>query len=148
MTQAEVAQRVSKSRPVVANALRLLSLPESLLKKLEKGEISVGSARTLLSLENEEQMLSAAATITEGGLTVRGAEKLIKKLKNVRTASGKKQNIGVVVDYVEELETRLTKVLGRRIRIIEGKQKGRIEIEYYDRDDFERLYEMLSSLRG
>ena len=148
MTQAEVAQRVSKSRPVVANALRLLSLPAPLLNKLEEGKLSVGSARTLLALENEEQMLTAAASITERGLTVRDAEKLIKKIKRETLEKKKTPANGIVVDYIEELETRLTKSLGRRVRIIEGKQKGRIEIEYYDRDDFERLYETLNSING
>jgi ParB family chromosome partitioning protein len=148
MTQAEVAQRVSKSRPVVANALRLLSLPENLLVKLENGELTVGSARTLLALNNEEQIQSAAETITKGRLTVRDVEKLVRKLKKERSEAGRKSDGGVVVNYVEELEIRLAKALGRRVRIIEGKQKGRIEIEYYDRDDFERLYEMLSGLQS
>ena len=147
MTQAEVAQRVSKSRPVVANALRLLSLPEPLLNKLEEGELSVGSARTLLSLENEDQMLTAAASITERGLTVRDAEKLIKKMKREKPEKKNSPADGIVVNYIEELENRLTKSLGRRVRIVEGKQKGRIEIEYYDRDDFERLYEALSDVK-
>jgi ParB family chromosome partitioning protein len=148
MTQAEVAQRVSKSRPVVANALRLLSLPENLLVKLENGELTVGSARPLLALNNEEQIQSAAETITKGRLTVRDVEKLVRKLKKERSEAGRKSDGGVVVNYVEELEIRLAKALGRRVRIIEGKQKGRIEIEYYDRDDFERLYEMLSGLQS
>jgi ParB family chromosome partitioning protein len=148
MTQEEVAQRVSKSRPVVANALRLLSLPENLLKKLEGGELSVGSARTLLSLDTEEQMMSAAAAIEEHQMTVREAEKLVKKLKREKAELEKKKSTGIVVNYIEELENRLTKSLGRRIKIVEGKHKGRIEIEYYDQDDFERLYEQLSSLQS
>ena len=146
MTQAEVAQRVSKSRPVVANSLRLLSLPENLMTKLENGELSVGSARTLLALESEEQIQAAAETIAKGHLTVREVEKLVRKMKKERPETRRKEPGGVVVNYVEELEVRLTKALGRRVRIIEGKQKGRVEIEYYDRDDFERLYEQLSSL--
>ncbi len=147
MTQAEVAQRVSKSRPVVANALRLLALPEDLLNKLEQGDISVGSARTILSLDDEEQIKKAAATIAERNLTVREAEKLVRKMKKEQRADEKnKDEPGIVVNYIEELETRLTKSLGRRVKIIEGKQKGRIEIEYYDSDDFERLFEMLSKL--
>ena len=147
LTQAEVAQKVSKSRPVVANSLRLLSLPDGLLKKLENGELSVGSARTLLSLENEEQMIYAADSIAGGGLTVREAEKLIRKMKKEKSEPEKRDK-GIVVNYVEELETRLAKTLGRRVRIVEGKQKGRIEIEYYDQDDFEHLFEILSAIQG
>jgi ParB family chromosome partitioning protein len=116
--------------------------------KLENGELTVGSARTLLALNNEEQIQSAAETITKGRLTVRDVEKLVRKLKKERSEAGRKSDGGVVVNYVEELEIRLAKALGRRVRIIEGKQKGRIEIEYYDRDDFERLYEMLSGLQS
>lgn len=147
LTQEEVAQRVSKSRPVVANALRLLSLPGELLKKLENGELSVGSARTLLGLEDEAQMLSAAAAIEEKQLTVREAEKLVRKLKKEK-AEREDTSGTVVVNYIEELENRLTKSLGRRVKIVENKHKGRIEIEYYDRDDFERLFQQLSSLRS
>lgn len=148
MTQEEVAQRVSKSRPVVANALRLLALPENLLKKLESGELSVGSARTLLSLDSEEQMQAAALTIAASNLTVRDAEKLVKKIKREKSERDQASHDGLVVNYIEELENRLTKSLGRRIKIVEGKHKGRIEIEYYDREDFERLFDVLSSLNG
>jgi ParB family chromosome partitioning protein len=149
LTQEEVAQRVSKSRPVVANALRLLSLPPELLKKLESGELSVGAARTLLGLEDEAQMLSAAAAIEEKQMTVREAEKLVRKLKKEKEKAEPEETAGaVVVNYIEELENRLTKSLGRRVKIVENKHKGRIEIEYYDRDDFERLFQQLSSLRS
>ncbi len=148
MTQEEVAQRVSKSRPVVANSLRLLALPENLLNKLEIGELSVGSARTLLSLDNEAQMQAAALAITQNNMSVRDAEKLVKKIKRETPERNQPSQDGPVVNYIEELENRLTKTLGRRIKIVEGKHKGRVEIEYYDREDFERLFELLSTLRG
>ncbi|SHH78978.1 chromosome partitioning protein, ParB family [Sporobacter termitidis DSM 10068] len=148
MTQEEVARRVSKSRPVVANALRLLSLPPNLLKKLESGELSVGSARTLLSLDSEAQMQAAALKIAENNMTVRDAEKLVKTIKKEKPERDQAGNDGVIVNYVEELENRLTKTLGRRVKIVEGKHKGRFEIEYYDREDFERLFELLSSLQA
>jgi ParB family chromosome partitioning protein len=148
MTQEEVARRVSKSRPVVANALRLLALPQNLLKKLEIGELSVGSARTLLSLESEAQMQAAALQIAQNNMSVRDAEKLVRNIKKEKPETEKSGKDGFVVNYVEELENRLTKSLGRRVKIIEGKHKGRFEIEYYDREDFERLFEMLSSLSG
>lgn len=147
MTQEEVAQRVSKSRPVVANALRLLSLPENLLKKLESGQLSVGSARTLLSLDTEEQMQTAALAIAASNMTVRDAEKLVKKIKRENSESNQLSKKGLVVNYVEELENRLTKSFGRRVKIVEGKHKGRIEFEYYDHEDFERLFTLLSSVK-
>lgn len=147
MTQEEVARRVSKSRPVVANSLRLLALPENLLKKLEIGELSVGSARTLLSLDSEAQMQAAALAIAANNMTVRDAEKLVKKIKREKPESDQATKNGLVVNYIEELESRLTKSFGRRVKIVEGKHKGRIEIEYYDREDFERLFDRLSSLQ-
>jgi ParB family chromosome partitioning protein len=147
MTQEEVARRVSKSRPVIANALRLLSLPDNLLKMLESGEISTGMARTLLSLETETDMQEAAKVIIENKLSVREAEKLVKKMTGEKTERVKKKNEAFVVNYMEELEQRLTKTMGRRVKIIDGKHKGRIEIEYYDHDDFEQLFQLISSLQ-
>jgi ParB family chromosome partitioning protein len=148
MTQEDVARRVGKSRPVVANALRLLSLPENLLKKLENGDLSVGSARTLLSLNTEAEMQAAALTIVEKNLTVRDAEKLVKNLKRDKPEKKPTEKDGLVVNYMEELENRLTKTFSRRVRIVDGKHRGRVEIEYYDREDFERLFDLLSSLKG
>lgn len=148
LTQEDVAQRVSKSRPVIANSLRLLSLPDNLLKKLEIGELSVGSARTLLSLDSEAQMQAAALAITKNNMTVRDAEKLVKRIKKEKPENEKAAKDGVVVNYIEELENRLTKSFGRRVKIIEGKHKGRIEIEYYDREDFEQLFDLLSAING
>lgn len=147
LTQEEVAQRVSKSRPVVANAMRLLALPENLLKKLESGVLSVGSARTLLALDTPEQMEAAAREICEKNMTVRDAEKYIKRLKEDKPEKTRKSKEALTVNYVEELERRLTKAFGRRVRIIEGKQKGRIEFDYYNHEDFEQLYDTLSSLK-
>lgn len=147
MTQEEVARRVSKSRPVVANALRLLSLPEKLLKKLEVGELSVGSARTLLSLDTEKEMEAAAQAITQKNLSVRDAEKLVKRIKREKQENSKAGKDSLVVNYIEELENRLTKLFGRRVKIVDGKNKGHFEIEYYDREDFENLFELLSSLK-
>ncbi len=147
MTQEDVARRVGKSRPVIANSLRILSLPGNLLKKLENGELSVGSARTLLSLENEELMQAAALEITENNLTVRDAEKLVKKIKKEKIEGKQAEKAGFVVNYIEELENRLTKAYGRRVKIVDGKHRGRIEIEYYDREDFENLFDLLSSLK-
>jgi ParB family chromosome partitioning protein len=148
MTQEEVARRVGISRPVVANALRLLALPTNLLKKLETGELSPGSARSLLSLANEEQIQAAARQIAEEKLTVRDAEKLVKNIKKEKPEDDDAEKDGIVVNYVKELETTLTQSLGRRVKIVDGRNKGRFEIEYYVQEDFERLLELLSSLRA
>ncbi len=78
---------------------------------------------------------------------MREAEKLVKKLKREKNEAEAPEDRGLVINYIGELENRLTKNLGRRVKIVEGKQKGRVELEYYDREDFERLYELLSSLQ-
>jgi ParB family chromosome partitioning protein len=147
LTQEEVARRVGKTRPVVANAMRLLALPEKVLKMLETGEISVGAARALLPLEDAEAIEQAAGEIVRLGLSVRDVERLVKKIKSESAGRTKrKKRDDAVMDYVAELENRLTKTLGRRAKIIYGPKKGKIEIEYYDQDDFERLYALLSGL--
>lgn len=147
LTQEDVAKRVSKSRPVIANSLRLLSLPENLLQKLENGEISVGAARTLLSLADDELIQAAAKKITDENLTVRDAEKLIKRLKKESADDEPTSETEIVVNYVQDLETRLTQSMGRRVKIVEGKNKGRFEIEYYNKEDFEILLDLLSALQ-
>ncbi len=141
MTQEQVAERVSKSRPVVANALRLLNLPESLLERLETGELSSGTARALLSLGDEARILEAAAAIKAQNMTVRDAEKLVKKLK--KDKPDEKKKTGFIVDYTLDAEEKLSKALGRRVKIVDGKQKGRIELEFYGSDDFDALYTQL-----
>jgi ParB family chromosome partitioning protein len=93
-------------------------------------------------------MRAAAEKIVGQQLTVRDAEKLVRHMKKEKPARKEAFKGRPVVNYIEELENRLSKSLGRRVKIVEGKQKGRFEIEYYDREDFERLYEMLSSLQA
>jgi ParB family chromosome partitioning protein len=147
LTQEEVARRVGKTRPVVANAMRLLALPESVLKMLETGEISMGAARALLSLEDSEAIEQAAEEIVRLGLSVREVERLVKKVKSEKAERPKRRKPSAeIMDYVADLETRLTKTLGRRAKIVYGPKKGKIEIEYYDQEDFERLYALLSAL--
>jgi ParB family chromosome partitioning protein len=127
--------------------MRLLALPEKVLKMLETGEISVGAARALLPLEDAEAIEQAAGEIVRLGLSVRDVERLVKKIKSESAGRTKrKKRDDAVMDYVAELENRLTKTLGRRAKIIYGPKKGKIEIEYYDQDDFERLYALLSGL--
>jgi len=150
MTQEEVAQRVSKSRPAVANSLRLLSLPAELMGFVLRGEISAGSARALLSLKNEEAMRSAANMVVDNEMSVREVEALIKKLDRERPdkdASKPSKPRNEEVDYLLEAQNRLTASLGRRVTIKPGKDKGKIEIEYYSQDDFDVLFYALSSTK-
>jgi len=146
MTQEDVARRVSKSRPSVANALRLLSLPTELTELVSRGELSAGSARALLSLKNAELMRTAARTAIDDGMSVREVETLVKKLDREKSINDKpkppKQRDGEV-DYLLDAQNRLTSALGRRVTIKQGSGKGKIEIEYYDQSDFDVLFDAL-----
>jgi ParB family chromosome partitioning protein len=144
MTQEEVAQRVSKSRPAIANALRLLSLPAELMEFVLQGDLSAGSARALLSLKNADKMRSAAQLAVSSDMSVREVEALIKKLDRNKKQHIKKPGEGV--DYLLDAQNQLATSLGRRVTIKQGRGKGRIEIQYYSQDDFDILFEALSSL--
>ena len=143
MTQEDVAQRVSKSRPSVANSLRLLTLPAELIELVLRSELSAGSARALLALKDEETMRAAARTIVNNGMSVREVEALVRKLDRDKTKSIKQR--GIEVNYLLEAQNRLTATLGRRVTIKQGRGKGKIEIEYYDQDDFDVLFDLLLS---
>ncbi len=147
LTQEEVAAKVGKSRPVVANALRILSLPDEVLKQVESGDISSGMARVILSVEGDKKRIEAAKIITERKLSVREAEKLVKKLAQERPQKKKSRDV-MLSKYIEEVEKRLTESLGRKVSVVYGKNKGKFEIEYYGADDFELLLSTLESLKS
>lgn len=139
MTQEDAAQAVGKSRPAVANALRLLSLNEAVMAMVENGTISAGHARTLLPLKNEDKQLSIAETIAVKGLSVRQTETLVKRLLAVEAKSAPAISNDIVVDYVKEVEHDLENALGRKVKLVDSRKKGRIEIEFYGADDREAL---------
>ena len=141
MTQEEVAQRVSKSRPAVANSLRLLSLPDELVELVLRKELSAGSARALLALKSEDLMKTAAKSVIGGDMSVREVEALVRKLN--REKSSRSKQSGMEVNYVLEAQNRLTSAMGRRVTIKQGKGKGKIELEYYDLEDFDVLFDTL-----
>ena len=143
MTQEEVAQRVSRSRPAVANSLRLLSLPAELMELVLRGELSAGSARALLALKSEETMRAAGRTAVSNEMSVREVESLVRRLEREKSKSPKQRV--AEVDYMLEAQDRLMRALGRRVTIRQGRDKGKIEIEFYDLDDFTILYEELLS---
>ena len=144
MTQEEAAQRVGKSRPTVANALRLLALPEKVLAMLEEGKLTAGHARAVLSLKNEKKQLDAANKIAALGLSVRQAELLCK---NMSREPEKKPVATLEVDYVAECEKSLSKHLGRGVKIINGKRKGRFELEFYGQEDLQVLLDALMKIQ-
>ena len=143
MTPEEAATRVGKSRSAVTNALRLLSLTPSVRKLVEEGKLSAGHARALLPLSPAVQE-SAAAAVVSGGLSVRQTEALAKRLSAEKKPE-KPAPTGV--DYTAEAQKDLSSKLGRGVKIVNGRKKGRIELEYYGLDDLNDLLEALALLR-
>ena len=143
LTQEEAAGRVGKSRPAVANALRLLGLSPAVLEKLKNGELSAGHARAILTLKTEKKQLEAAQKIISLALSVRQAETLCKNMN--KEPAPKKEPV-FAVDYVAECEKSLSKQLGRGVKIVNGKRKGRFELEFYGQDDLQNLLDALMKL--
>ena len=135
---------MGKSRPAVANALRLLSLSPAVLELVKDGSLSAGHARAMLPVKDEAQQLSLAQKVMALGLSVRQTEALCKKL--CRQTQPPKPQLPQV-DYLAECEKELSAGLGRKVRIVSGKRKGRIELEYYGQDDLQQLYDALQSIR-
>ena len=144
LTQEEAAARVGKSRPAVANALRLLALPDEVRELVEKGELSAGHARAILSLPTKTKQKTAAQRILALRLSVRQAEAMCKRLAAEEKKPEPPKHTDV--DYVAECEKALSRRLDRKVRIVNGKRKGRFELEFYGEDDLQRLYEILLAL--
>ena len=145
LTQEEAAQRVGKSRPAVANALRLLTLDEKVLDMLRAGALTAGHAKAILMLKSEKKQLEAAQKIANLGLSVRQAELLRKNMSKEQPE--KKEPATFQVDYVRECEKSLSKHLGRGVRIVNGKRKGRFELEFYGQDDLQTLLDALMKIQ-
>ena len=148
LTQEDAAKSVGKSRPAVSNALRLLNLSPEVLHLVETGDLSAGHARALLSIQNEEIQLQAAKEIMAKALSVRKAEALASKaLKKISESEESRQKSDQTeIDYAKEISTLLTKKLGRKVTLTEGRNSGKIELEFYDADDREMLIAQLSSI--
>ncbi len=144
LTQEEAAERVGKSRSAVANALRLLTLDEKVLEMIRVGSITAGHARAILMLKSEKKQVEAAQKIANLGLSVRQAELLCKNMSQEQQE--KKEEPVLKVDYVKECEKSLSKHLGRGVKIINGKRKGKFELEFYGQDDLQVLLDALMTL--
>lgn len=145
LTQEETAKQVGKSRPAVANALRLLSLNPEVLEMLRQGKLTAGHARAVLVLKTPKKQLEAAQKISALGLSVRQAELLCKNMS--REAAPKKEENIFAVDYVGECEKQLSKHLGRGVKIVSGRKKGRFELEFYGQEDLQNLLDALMKLQ-
>lgn len=145
LTQDEAAERVGKSRPAVANALRLLKLPNSVIALVSDGKLSPGHARALLGFKDEQDIIETADLIIEKGLTVRDVEKLVKKRNKEPKAE---KPAARRASYYDEVELALTDFLGRKVKVgtKPGKESGVLEIDFFDKDDLTRLADALKGL--
>ena len=148
MTQEEVSQRVGKSRPAVANALRLLALPDAVHLMLEEGKLSAGHARAILAVPGGDLQKKLAQKVIAEDLSVRQTEALAKRL-----AAGEKEapapqssNGPDLSIYIKEAEKALANRLGRKVNIVSGKRKGKVELEFYNTDDLTALLDLLEQL--
>lgn len=136
-TQEDVAVSVGKSRSAIANALRLLKLPQEVRDMTRNGEISAGHARALLAFDNDAMIYEAAQNIIRNSLTVRDVERLAKMTE--KTAKSSRSGSKRRDSFYDEVELSLTEVLGRRVKVYNGRGKGTLEIEFYSADDLKEI---------
>jgi ParB family chromosome partitioning protein len=141
LTQKEVSEKVGKDRTSVANALRLLKLPDKVQSQVMQGTLSAGHARALLALDSSRAQVALAQRIAEGSMTVRAVERLVQKEKRrgLRIGLARSKKAAELI----ELEERLQRTLGTAVRIVKGSKKGRLEIEFYSDEDLERILGIL-----
>lgn len=145
LTQEDAARSVGRSRPAVTNAMRLLMLSPPVMEMVEKGKLSAGHARAILSVSEPSKQLAAANEIIKKNYSVRKAEQLAARIaREPRQAPEESGEISV--DYAAEISNELSKKLGRKVKLIDGKRNGKIEIEFYGADDREALIEKLLKL--
>lgn len=141
LTQEEIANRVGKSRPSIANSLRLLNLDPKVANYLVEGTLSEGHGRMLVSIDNHALQYEIAKKIIDESLNVRQTEKLIKKINEKKPVSDKKEKKDI---YIKEIEERLKSAFGTKVSINKSRKKGKIEIEYYSEDDLQRILDILN----
>ena len=143
LTQEETAERVGKSRPAVANMLRLLALAPEVLDMIREGKLSAGHGRAIAALKSEKLQKEAAQKIAALGLSVRQAELMCKNLQKEPPQS---KPVTLAVNYISECEKSLSKHLGRGVKIVDGKRKGRFELEFYGPEDLQNLLDALMKI--
>lgn len=141
LTQDEVADKIGKSRPAVANTLRLLLLPDAIINLVETNKITAGHARALLAIENPAKQKEIAIQIIEKGLTVRDVENLIKMMNKPKSETVKQEKTLEIKDF----EDRIKKLFLTKVSIKGTESKGKIVIDYYSKDDLDRIYEILNN---
>lgn len=146
LTQEEVARQVGKSRPAIANAVRLLALPKELIQYVEADILSAGHARAILGLSDPEEMKAVADKVAQRQLSVRQTEELVKQLQRQKRDEARPSPALPDVDYSAIAAQELADSLGRKVKITSGKRKGKLELEYYGVDDLNDLLEALHKL--
>ena len=141
MTQEEISKRVGKNRSTITNALRILNLPDEIIKYIITGELSQGHARALLSLPKDQDRIQMALRIMKEGLSVRQVEKLVRDF--VSPKKGEKKKDSSLLVEMKALENELARFLKTKVMIRHGAKKGKIEIEYYGNDDLDRILNFL-----
>lgn len=139
LTQESLSRSLGKSRSAIANSVRILSLPQNIIDMVRNGLISEGHARTLLSIEDDAEKQRLAEEIINGKLSVRDTEKIAGEKKTAKKIAEKKE----ISPEIKEMEKRLSDNFGSKVKIITGRKKGKIEIEYYGTNDFTRIMEKL-----
>ena len=148
LTQEDTAKSVGRSRPAVANALRLLTLSEPVMNLVETGKLSAGHARALIPLDDPQLQKNAADEVIKRTLSVRKTEQLAARmLRDAEKQKEESEHADPFVDYAAEAAAELEKSLGRKVRLVTGRRSGRIELEFYDAEDRERLIQALKTLQ-
>ncbi len=142
MTQEDISVAVGRSRPAIANSVRLLTLQDKLKGLVISGDLSSGHARALLSIEDNALQIKASEEIISKGLTVRETEKLVKRVLNKKEKKAPKK---LDEEYLA-IEDRFREILGTKVKIVRGNKNGKIMIEYYSLDELERIVELIESL--
>ncbi|OGQ63338.1 MAG: hypothetical protein A2W73_08000 [Deltaproteobacteria bacterium RIFCSPLOWO2_12_55_13] len=147
LSQEEIAQKVGKSRPAVANCMRLLLLPKEVQQEVTRGKLPAGQARALLGLENEALVLAAAREVITKGLSTREAERLVARLKSGRK---RKRETALSDSNLRSLVEQMQRSLGTKVRLLHraGSGRGKVEIEYYSLADLERIIQMITGGKG
>lgn len=139
LTHEDLARRIGKSRATITNSLRLLNLPDEVKRGLEEGKITVGHARAVLGVEDPRQIINIYRTVTHRGLSVRQVEALVRR--KLRVKSKRKPVPTRTSPEITDIEDRLMRKLGTRVKIVNHGGHGKIEIEYYSDDDLGRIIE-------
>ena len=139
-TQEIVADRLGKSRPVVANTIRLLNLEPEVIEMIEKGKLSAGHARSLVAVTDKKAQIKLAKSVMEKKLTVRDLEKAVRSVNNPRAAATQSSELRDLIDDMK-------RVLGTKVSVLGTDQRGRIYIDYYSRADLDRIYDCIEKLK-